>query len=221
MQLTTRNSPARAAELLRAAVMDGRLRPGERLKEAQLAEQFGLSRTPIREALLLLQAEGVIDQLPNKGATVRTYTPEQVCHTYEIRAVLEGYACYRAASRIDADALQQLDQSIARFDEFTSQDTSAVELAGENDVFHNVIIAAAGNPRLVPMVRATAELPLLYRAFYWQSQQQIDVAAHGHKQIARALRAGDADRARVLMLEHVWHTRDILVERLRAQEAER
>src|SRR5437867_1687707 len=95
-----RNASVAATELIREAIVDGRLEPGQRLKEEELARELGISRTPIREALLMLQAEGLVDAVPNRGAMVRVHTPEDLDDLYQLRALLEGYAARRAALRI-------------------------------------------------------------------------------------------------------------------------
>src|SRR4051794_41593164 len=90
-----RNASVAATELIREAIVDGRLEPGRRLKEEELARELGISRTPVREALLMLQAEGIVDAIPNRGAVVRVHTPEDLDDLYQLRALLEGYAARR------------------------------------------------------------------------------------------------------------------------------
>src|SRR5207249_3993911 len=87
-----RNASAAATELIREAIVDGRLVPGERLKEEELAHELGISRTPVREALLVLQAEGLVDAAPNRGAVVRAHDAVDLDDLYQLRALLEGYA---------------------------------------------------------------------------------------------------------------------------------
>src|SRR5579864_4506652 len=92
-----RNASAAATELIREAILDGRLEPGARLKEEELARELGISRTPVREALLVLQAEGLIVAEPNRGASVRRHDAEDLHDLYQLRALLEGHAARRAA----------------------------------------------------------------------------------------------------------------------------
>src|SRR4051794_11902287 len=88
---------ARIARTIRGAIIDGRLKPGQPLRESELAEELGTSRTPIREALLLLQSEGLVEASPNRGSVVRSYDATDLAETYALRAVLEGYATRCAA----------------------------------------------------------------------------------------------------------------------------
>src|SRR5947199_9689795 len=89
-----------ATELIRQAILDGRLEPGSRLKEEELARELGISRTPVREALLVLQAEGLIETTPNRGAVVVTHDADDLIDLYQLRALLEGHAARQAASRV-------------------------------------------------------------------------------------------------------------------------
>lgn len=210
----SRNASREAASLLREAIVEGRLKPGERLKEQQLAAEFGISRTPIREALLFLEAEGAVELIPNRGAIVRRYTIEEIEDAYELRALLEGFACRRAAERVDAQTLKKLERSNKQFAKLRPG-KDLVELARENHFFHNAILETAASERLSAMVRGVIELPLVYKSFFWYSADQKRVSEHYHNQITRALTKRDAERAELLMKEHVFEARDFLVTRLR------
>jgi DNA-binding GntR family transcriptional regulator len=215
----SRNASREAASLLREAILDGRVRPGERLKEQQLAEAFGISRTPVREALLFLEAEGAVELIPNRGATVRTYTMAEIEETYQLRALLEGYACRRAAERSDAGLVEELRRSNRRFARLRVGKDLA-QLAKENHLFHNTILEAADSERLSAMVRGVIELPLIYKSFFWYSPGQKHFSEHYHEQITRALEGRDGERAEFLMKEHVYEARDFLVTRLREESPE-
>ena len=204
-----------ATELIRAAIIDGRLEPGRRLKEEELARGLGISRTPVREALLVLQTEGLLESAPNRGATVRSYEADDLDDLYQLRAVLEGFAARRSASRISADDLARLRESCDRFVELRAEDDVA-ELVEENVSFHNIVLEAAGSERLAQMVRKVIELPLVYRSYFWYSAEQKLISEHYHRQLTTALAARDAERAELLMKEHVLEARDFLVARLRA-----
>jgi DNA-binding GntR family transcriptional regulator len=209
-----RNASVAATELIREAIVDGRLEPGRRLKEEELARELGISRTPIREALLMLQAEGLVDAIPNRGAMVSVHTPEDLDDLYQLRALLEGYAARRAATRISDTQVEVLRESCARFDRL-DPDTDLREVVRENMLFHSTIFEAAGSSRLESMVRRVVELPLVYKSYIWYSPDQQRISVHYHRQIANALAARDAERAELIMKEHIFEARDLLVARLR------
>jgi len=210
-----RNASMAATELIRNAILEGRLEPGQRLKEEELARELGISRTPVREALLMLQAEDLVVAAPNRGATVRVHDANDLHDLYELRALLEGYATRRAAERISKKEVEQLRQSCERFDQLSSDD----DLPGvvrENLFFHNTILAVADSERLTAFVRKVIELPLVYSSYRWYSPDQKRISVHYHRQIVVALADGDADRAELIMKEHLFEARDLLVSHVRA-----
>ena len=211
-----RNASAAATELIRAAILDGRLPPGQRLKEEELARELGISRTPVREALLILQAEGLVDAAPNRGAVVRSHAAGDLEDLYQLRALLEGYATRRAAVNITESALESLAASCDRFEKL--MDSAVQELVKENLFFHNVILEASRSRRVAELVRKVIELPLVYRSYIWYSIDQRRISAHYHRQITRALEMRDGERAELVMKEHVFEARDVLVGQIRAQE---
>ncbi len=214
-----RNASAAATELIREAILDGRLPPGHRLKEEELARELGISRTPVREALLVLQTEGLIDAAPNRGAAVRSHDGDDLEDLYQLRALLEGYAARRAATNITDAALLGLWASCERFEALIDGDVQ--ELVKENLLFHNVILDAANSRRVAELVRKVIELPLVYRSYIWYSVEQRKISAHYHRQITKALEARDGERAELVMKEHVFEARDVLVTRIRdAEKAE-
>ena len=210
----TRSASVAATELIRAAIIDGRLEPGRRLKEEELARELGISRTPVREALLVLQTEGLLESAPNRGATVRTYEAADLDDLYQLRALLEGFAARRAAARISAADLDRLRESCERFVALRAED-DVTDLVRENLSFHNVILEAAGSERLVQMVRKVIELPLVYRSYVWYSPEQKLISEHYHRQLTAALTAHDAERAELVMKEHILEARDFLIAQLR------
>jgi len=210
-----RTASSAAADLIRQAIIDGRVVPGQRLKEEELAQQLGLSRTPIREALLVLQAEGLVETAPNRGATVRAYELSDLEDMYELRALLEGSAARRAATRISAESLEELRASCARF-ELLVGGSDVQALVAENALFHDTILAAAASERLVGMVRQVIAMPLVYKSYIWYSPEQASASYHYHRQLTNALERADAQRAEFIMREHVYEARDVLAQHMRA-----
>ena len=217
-----RNASDLASELIRDAILDGRLAPGKRLKEEQLAKDLGISRTPVREALLLLQAEGLIESVPNRGAIVRAYSSKELVDMYDLRALLESYAARRAATRVTDEQLAELEESCRRFRERRlAHDVNG--LTKENLFFHFTIAQAAGTAKLVELVQAAIQVPLVSSSFYSYSKRESRQSEDFHRRILAALRAGDRERAELLMKEHIYEGRDSLLARMQrsASTAER
>jgi DNA-binding GntR family transcriptional regulator len=217
-ELLVRNASAAATDVIREAIVDGHLVPGQRLKEEELARQLGISRTPVREALLVLQAEGLVVVAPNRGATVQAHDAADLDDLYQLRALLEGYAARRAAGRITPEQIATLSASCDRFDAIEDDDVR--ELVRENLLFHNTIVEAAGSERTAIMVRQVIELPLVYKSYIWYSPDQRRISARRHREITTALEARDAEHAELVMKEHVFQGRDILVSHVRELEAQ-
>src|SRR6266849_628285 len=116
------NASVTAKELIRQAILEGGLEPGSRLKEEELARELGISRTPVREALLMLHAEGLIVTTPNRGASVRVHEAEDLDDLYQLRALLEGHATRRAATRISEREIEVLRESCERFDSLSPEE---------------------------------------------------------------------------------------------------
>jgi DNA-binding GntR family transcriptional regulator len=211
-----KNASFAAIEVIRQAILDGRLEPGRRLKEEELARELGISRTPVREALLVLQAEGLVDATPNRGAMVRSHDADDLRDLYQLRALVEGYAARLAAGRISGAEVEQLWASCERFDALADADVRA--LVRENFVFHNAVLDAAGSARLASMVRKVIETPLVYKSYIWYTTDQRRISGRYHRQITRALAVHDAERAELLMKEHVFEARDLLVAHVRELE---
>ncbi len=207
-----RNATVVAVEVIRDAILSGRLEPGRRLKESSLAKELGLSRTPIREALLVLQAEGVIESFPNRGAVVPERSPADMLGIYQLRALLEGHASRLAAGSAGPEDIKELAESCDRFDKLP--DGNIERLVAENLTFHGIILRLAANPRLSQMVRSVTELPLIYRTYIWRFSDQRRLSGEAHRNILRAIESSDGIRAEMLMREHVLAAGDVLVEGL-------
>lgn len=198
------------AERIREAIVGGMLHPGERLKEEQLARELGTSRTPVREALRILQSEGLVVATPNRGAAVRSYGLTELEEMYDLRALLEGHAAGRAAERITPEAVDQLDASCSRFAELvTGADLRS--LVAENAFFHGAILRASDSDRLTSMVQEVVSLPLVYRSYIWYSPEQAHASYGFHCRLVEALERHDGPWAEQVMREHVQAARSVLV----------
>ena len=210
-----KNASLVATEVIREAIMDGTLSPGQRLKEEELARELGISRTPVREALLILQAEGMIESAPNRGAAVRSFDATDLGEMYLLRAAVEGLAARLAAERVTARSLSKLSRSCDRFEAVCTGGTLK-ELVRENLAFHDAILETAGSERISHLVRSVTVLPLVYKSYLWYSPSQKLVSAHHHRQIVYAFEARDPERAESVMKQHVFEARDVLMRRLSA-----
>jgi DNA-binding GntR family transcriptional regulator len=196
-------------------ILTGEYGPDERLIEVQLAERLGVSRTPVRQALTKLEAEGLVEIAPNRGATVCSFSIEDVWDIYDLRAVLEGHAARRAAGRIEKGELERLRELAGemeglpgRFDDHEEEIRTLVAL---NREFHGTMVQASRNKRLERLINRTVEIPLMLKAFFWYTPHERTISNYYHRQILESLEKGDADRAEIMMREHVYEGRDFVI----------
>jgi DNA-binding GntR family transcriptional regulator len=202
------------ARVIRGAILDGSFEPGRPLREEELAGWLGISRTPIREALLILENEGLVESVRNRSTYVARFDPSGLEEVYSIRAVLEGYAARQAAELITPDELDRLSESCERFKEVATTSDDLQELAEENFTFHETIQTAARSARLQRMIAMVTALPLIYRSYMTYSSRNRRKAIEDHVAILGALSRHDGDAAGSLMEEHVEWARDVAVAHL-------
>lgn len=196
------------ADAIRDGILEGRLLPGDRLKEDMLAKELAVSRTPIREAIAMLQAEGLLESQQHRGAQVRSYTPSELEEIYDLRSLLEGYAARRAATRITDRQLARLRTSVERMEKLSPDDVE--QLVQQNGIFHDTILQAADSQLLVTMVTQTRALPLIYQSYAWYTPQQLALSQEYHRRVLAALERHDADQAAYDMRHHLFNARDAL-----------
>jgi DNA-binding GntR family transcriptional regulator len=191
-------STGRVRDQLHHAILEGALKPGERLRAEALAQRYGTSRTPVREALLQLEAQGLVQLEPNRGAVVKTFDAGDLLDLYEVRALLEPAAAARAALRIGDDDIARLEALCEEAD-----GASVEQLIAGNEAFHRIIGEAAGSPRLSVAMRAVAGIPRAFRAAFWRSEEQRAESLLCHRRLVTAFRTRDAALAEAVMRMHI------------------
>ena len=200
-----------AYELIRTAIVEQRYAPGQRLIEQRIAEEFRLSRTPVREALRRLEAEGLVIAERNVGARVRPMSPTEIVDLYGLRIRLESYAAELAAERATAEDIASLADAVAAFGAVASDidDTDELSRARRcneaNRELHDLIVRMARHDRLDAMLRRTVDIPLVFRAFRQFGRPEIERSDLFHRLILDAISRRDAVRAGHMMAEHIRH----------------
>lgn len=190
---------------LRRRILELELEPGQRLYEPQLAADLQVSRTPLREALRLLLAEDLLDQLPTGGMVVRPLSATEIEELYTARAALEGLMAGEAATRLDAEGEARLRALVDRNERLVELPGDA--MAAGHD-FHLAIADIAGHGWAARLHAQVDSQMARYRAFTNQGQERRTAALAEHRQILAALGDRDAERARVEAEEHVLRARD-------------
>ena len=199
-------------ENLREAIVEGKLSPGKRLMEIQLAEQLGVSRTPVREAIRKLELEGLVVMIPRKGAYVSNMSLKDVVEVLEIRASLEGLAAYLAAERISDEDLIKLEKIADDFSQ--GKDEYDLETLLKKDVeFHECIFKATNNKKLHQLINSLWEQVYRFRFMYisdYESTKNIDKE---HKLILQALKSRDSQLAKQYAKEHIEKAEQFMIEK--------
>lgn len=201
-------------DTLREAIISGVLRPGERLMETPLAEELGVSRTPIREAIRKLELEGFVVMFPRKGAYVAGISLKGIADVFEVRAALEALAVGLAAERITDEELEGLERVIVRKKE--SIDEGDVSRFIESDMkFHDTLYRASRNQRLMQILSNLQDEIHRFRSVSLAYPGRMQVAMEEHRKIIEAVADRDIARAQDLAWEHIENAENSLVEAVR------
>jgi len=195
----------RAYSTVRDRILRGAYRAGARLTEQELAEAAGVSRTPVREALRRLHAEGLINFEPNHGAVVPMFELEDAEEIFELRALLEPLSARRAAERATPETIEAL-RALAhkQKQESTRRGSGHLMRIGDlNDRFHRLIQTAAQSPRLAKALAGLTEAPLILSTFARYSPGELQRSADQHLELVQAIEAHDPLWAHSVMHAHI------------------
>jgi DNA-binding GntR family transcriptional regulator len=190
---------------LRSDILTGRLGPGDQIVQEVLAERYGVSRVPIREALKTLESEGQVVYHPHRGYFVAELSVADLLEVYRLRAILEAEAIRHAVPSLGNDDVDALAELLAEVDT-AGGDGDVIAMTAANRRFHFAIFDASGLPRLSRILRQLWEATDAYRALYFQAAGNRDRVAREHAAMLVALRARDADALIRLHDEHREHS---------------
>jgi DNA-binding GntR family transcriptional regulator len=195
----------KAYELLKQRVIGGTYAPGAQLKEEHLAHELEISRTPIRAALKRLVDDGLATADPGRGVRVAEWTNFDIEETFELRGLLEAHAAGLAARRGGAALADRLDALNDEMERAIAK--GGVELPERlqkiNSAFHRAILEGSGSPRLRTMLASLIDMPIVIRSHFISTLQDKVQSLQHHRDLAAAVRAGDAELARQVMQLHL------------------
>ena len=201
-------------EALREAIFSGVLKPRERLMEIQLAEELGVSRTPIREALRKLELEGFIVMVPRKGAYVADFSLKDIEDVFEVRIALEGLAASLCADRATEEELELLERLLVEKSEAINSN-NIEKLIDVDTRFHEAIYQASRNERLNNIISNLREQIQRYRTTSLQYPGRMRTSLEEHRGIAEAIQARDGVLSRQLAQDHIENAENILIEAIK------
>lgn len=207
-------------ETLKAAIMMGKLAPGQKLATAKIAEKLGVSRMPVREAIHRLAVEGFVTVKPHRGAVVTELSWRDVEEIYNIRMTLEGYAMKLAVDRVTDRQIEAL-ETLLKAAEGKMAEGNLDEIQAIDDRFHRTLFSTCGSERLIALLTNLWDQSVYFRSVAALLRKDLSLSLRQHQELIDALRARDPARAVKAVQSHTQVARDTLVDHLKAKEAGR
>lgn len=215
----TENIPLRdiVFRTLREAILRGKLQPGERLMEIALANQLGVSRTPVREAIRMLELEGLVVMIPRRGAAVAGISPRNLRNVLEVRKALEEFCVDLACIRMTENQFTRLKIASEAFERALATD-DVTAIAQTDEAFHDVIFEATDNEKLILLLNQLREQMYRYRVEHIKSKEMRATLLAEHQAIVAALEKRDQKEARRLIGHHIDKQVDVVTESIKGDK---
>jgi DNA-binding GntR family transcriptional regulator len=206
-------TPDLIADTLREEILRGVAEPGQALRQEELADRFGVSRLPVRDALLRLEAQGLVHVYPNRGAFVISLSADEVREIYDLRILLEGDVIERAVPRMSADDWRRIDAAHAE----ATRSAGSPDWAEGDWAFHRALYTPASRPRQLAMIETLRGTVARYSPAHEVLPSGTSSWLADHDAILEACRARAAVAARKRVEEHVRRASELVMARLRDQ----
>lgn len=197
-------------EELKMQILTGAIVPGTRMMEVELADEMGVSRTPIREAIRKLEKEGLVTIEPRRGAYASQISTEDMVEILEVRQNMEGLAAFFAASRMKPEQLTALKDVSQKYNEAVSEENME-NMIKYDTRFHRIIVESCNNKVLVQMIEQLQELVLRFRYIYYDNFRRAENMPEEHKAILDAIEQGNADAARDAADIHIDRLKELVI----------
>ena len=210
----TGSKKKQAYDQIKKMIIENEVEKDAPLVERVLCERLGISRTPVREALRMLEQENLVELIPRRGAQVLDISAEDIKNILEIRSALEVVSIRHACQKMDNDSLKELKKYNAEFEAaFEARDYEGVATADEK--FHDVIFSAAGNKRLVVIISNIQAQVYRYRMAYLKVYETKTAVLNHHRNIIEAIEKHDAALGEKVMAEHIEHQTQVILKSLK------
>lgn len=197
-------------ETLREAIINGVLKPGERLMEIQLAEELGVSRTPVREAIRKLELEGFVVMVPRRGTYVADLSIKDINEVFEVRTALDVLAAGLAAERITEDELEQMERLLVQIGEYI-ESGDLDKIVEVDSQFHDLLYRASRNDRLVGIINNLREQLTRFRTISMAYPGRLKNTLEEHARMVEALAQRNVELAQQTAIEHMENTEQTLL----------
>ena len=197
-------------EELKRQIMVGEIAPGTRMMEVELADEMGVSRTPVREAIRKLEKEGLVTIEPRRGAYASDISAKEMVDILEVRQDLEGMAAGIAAQKITEEGKEELKRLVQVYKESVEKE-DIEEIIANDEAFHKYIVSLSGNKTLIKMVSQVQELVLRFRYIYYEDFSRFRNQPTEHQAIVDAIISGSSSSARINAEEHLARLKDFVI----------
>jgi len=213
-RLKRENLSNQVFEQIKEMIVRGEIPAGKRMIENEIAKSMGISRTPVREAVHKLEAEGLLDPLPKGGYVVRGLDISDIEEIFEIRSILESFASYLAAHRHSNKEIVPLEEKMEEFQKYLDKH-DLNELAKINTDFHELLYALSKSPRLVKMIHNLRDEIYFLRKIILQSVDMARLSNKDHKEIIKAIKKREAKKVESLMRDHILRGKEFVINEIR------
>ncbi len=203
----------RVHEAILTEISEGKLPPGARIIQEQIAQELGVSRQPVQQALLLLRNQGILLDAPGRGLLVAPLDPEHVRHMYDIRAVIEGLAC-RKAAEINSDQAKVKGPAFIRTGRKALRNESIGEMIAADMAFHGFIYSLSENPLVAPAMETHWTYTHRVMDEVLMRDEQPQAIWDQHESMLEAIASGDEQRAEDLARQHISQAANLMIQRL-------
>ncbi len=198
-------------EELKRQILVGEIAPGTRMMEVEMAEDMGVSRTPIREAIRKLEKEGLVTIEPRRGAYASEISVKDMVDVLEVRQDLEGMAAALAAEKVTEEEKQAFIKVNSEYEEAIKSGNTE-EIIRCDELFHQLIVSYSGNKTLNQLLSQVQELALRFRYIYYDDFSRYEKMPKEHEQIEEAILSGDSHKARIVAEEHVTKLKRFIID---------
>ena len=197
-------------EQLRDRILANTIEPSSRLVETQIAKELGISRTPVREALHLLEKDGFVESIPRVGYQVKHLAWNELNEIFEIRMANERLACQRAIHRIDAKGIKALENNLVEAQKSLERNRPDLFLQYDEE-FHDILFHAADSKHLLDLCKTLHRLMQRYRAESMTTQSVIKIAIEGHRRILDSLKSKDEKGLEAALTDHLNESKESII----------
>jgi DNA-binding GntR family transcriptional regulator len=212
--LKKENLGSQVFEQIKGMILRGEIHPGRRIIESEIALSMGISRTPVREAVHKLEAEGLLKPLPKGGYVVRGLTIPDIEDTFDIRSILESFAGYLAAMRHTEDEIIPLEVKIDEFQRYLDRGDLG-RLAVVNTEFHDTLYGLSRSPRLIKMIHGLRDEIYFLRKIILNSEEMARLSNRDHRQIVEAIKQREAEKVEMQLKEHILRGKDFVLNEIK------